>query len=63
MDEPPKRPVNVVHSEGHADALIRAGWRLRTMLRAPGDEEPYEYVLEWPHESEPAYPKNTTTSD
>jgi hypothetical protein len=47
MDEPKKRAITVVHSKAHTDALIHAGWRLRTMLRVSDDEEPYVYVLEW----------------
>jgi hypothetical protein len=41
------------HSQLVADEYQRLGWTLRTEFRAPGDEEPYEYLFEWLRDGEP----------
>jgi hypothetical protein len=56
LDKKPKPRLAKVRSKAHAEAYLHAGWRLRTEFRAPGDSEPYEYLLEWPNESEPLRP-------
>jgi hypothetical protein len=44
------------HSSLVADLYVQAGWIIRTEFRAAGDDEPYEYLLEWPHDDEPVRP-------
>jgi hypothetical protein len=42
-----------VHSKGLAEEYERLGWTLKERFRAPGETEPYEYLLEWLHQGEP----------
>ena len=56
-------PLRKVHSQGHADAYVAAGWSLRSQFfaEAPLDSEPYEYVFVWEADGqpiEPLFPKN-----
>jgi hypothetical protein len=44
------------HSSLVADLYVQAGWIIRTEFRTAGDDEPYEYLLEWPHDGEPVRP-------
>lgn len=41
------RPIKT-HSTSKAAELQRAGWVVSSAITAPGDVEPYEYILEWP---------------
>jgi len=45
-----------VHVQQRADELVRLGWTLRHEFRPEGDEEPYEYLLEWTKDSKPVWP-------
>jgi len=44
------------HSSLIADLYVQAGWTIKTEFRVAGDDEPYEYLLEWPYEGEPVRP-------
>jgi hypothetical protein len=41
------------HSKLVADEYVRLGWTLRREFQEPGDDEPYEYLLEWLREGDP----------
>jgi hypothetical protein len=43
------------HSQLVADEYVRLGWTLCTEFRAPGVDEPYEFLLEWRGPEDPAY--------
>jgi hypothetical protein len=53
MDDKPIPRLAKVCSQAHADEYVRHGWTLRHEFRASGDAEPYEYLLEWPHDTTP----------
>jgi hypothetical protein len=40
-------------SQKIADEYVRLGWTLRHEFRVPGDNQPYEYLLEWRQGTEP----------
>jgi hypothetical protein len=44
------------HSSIVADLYVQSGWIIRTELRADPNDEPYEYLLEWPRNDDPVYP-------
>lgn len=48
------------HSVESVQRLQDAGWILVTTIAAPGETDPAEYVLEWPHSSEPPYRELST---
>ena len=45
------------HSSYVVDLYIRLGWVVKTEFRVAGDDEPYEYILEWPHDTDPVRPE------
>ncbi len=45
-----------VQSQWAADAYLRAGWVLKHAFYAEGDDEPYEYILEWLEAGDPVRP-------
>ena len=45
------------HSAYVVDLYVPAGWVVKTEFRVPGDEQPYEYILEWLQDSEPVRPE------
>lgn len=54
--EQPKPRLAKAHSAYIANLYIQAGWIIRSEFRAETGDEPYEYLLEWPHEGEPVIP-------
>jgi hypothetical protein len=57
MDKKPTPRLGKAHCKAHAEAYLRAGWRLRAEFREPGYDEPAEYFFEWPGDSEPVRPE------
>ena len=51
------------HSKAVADQYQRLGWRLRSEFRAPGVQEPYEYLFEWLGNTKPVYPETGVRDD
>ena len=59
MPKPPNRlRYAKVHSQALAAEYVRRGWTVRKQFRKAGDEEAYEYLLEWLHDDEPDFPKS-----
>jgi hypothetical protein len=53
--DPANKPrVAKVHSKGPSEEYQRLGWTLKEHFKTPGEAEPYEYLLEWLHQGEPA---------
>jgi len=46
-----------LHSKRLVDEYVRVGWRVTLEFREPGDDEPYEIILDWPGPGEPVYPE------
>ena len=44
-----------VHSTIKAEELQRVGWTVSSAFVADGDVEPYEYILDWPHDYAPPF--------
>jgi hypothetical protein len=44
------------HSQQAANEFLRLGWTLKKEFRAPGIEEPYEYLFAWERQGEPIRP-------
>jgi hypothetical protein len=41
------------HAQGVADEYQRLGWTVALEFRAPGIDEPYEYILKWDKDDDP----------
>lgn len=48
------RPYKV-HSMTKAEELQRVGWIISNAIVGAGEVEPYEYILDWPHDHAPPY--------
>lgn len=44
------------HSQQVADEYVRLGWEVVKEFFAPGDDEPYEYLLRWNEPGDPQRP-------
>jgi len=54
--DPKKARLAKAHSSVIADLYVKAGWVIQTEFRDAGDDEPYEYILKWPHDRDPVRP-------
>jgi len=53
MNTKPRARMAKAHSKLVADEYVRLGWTLRREFQEPGDDEPYEYLLEWLRQGDP----------
>jgi len=58
MEKPDPKKARLAKADSSviADLYVKAGWVVRTEFRVAGDDEPYEYILEWPSDGDPVRP-------